>query len=63
MRDHVVYGKLDKVHKLLSSLPKEDEDDDVMVLQRLISDVYTYLRVILTMYIRDKDFVEPLMEH
>lgn len=62
IRDGLVYGKFDQVSEILNVIPREDEEeDDVLVLQRLISNVYGYLRVILTAYMRDKNFGMLLM--
>ena len=56
IRDSWVYGKFDQANERLKAIPRKDEEeDDVIVLQRLISDVYGYLRVILTAYLRDKN--------
>ena len=51
-----MYGRFDQANERLKAIPRKDEEeDDVIALQRLISNVYGYLRVILTAYLRNKN--------
>jgi hypothetical protein len=61
LRESLVYGKFAHAREIIATLPKEDEEEDeVMVLQRLISDVYCYLRIIFTTSMRNKNCAASL---
>lgn len=65
-RSNIAHGNFKSLDKYLTEEVKRVKDDDVdktIILERLVTDVYSYLRAILEEYIKDKNLVEYIKEN
>ena len=57
-RSNVAHGNFGELEKYARRLPKNKKKESKETLGDLVGDLYTYLRAILEMYLRDRQFVE-----